>query len=185
MPKRRRGERREFNYTYTLPLRWNQEINGSVVVIPLPHDKCDLPCHVIVPKCTAERSAFGKRHNDLGDNSDCKGDALSLCAWCMLLLRKERKIERIGDWGRKREKKSCLLILLETVPLASSDKNGWFLLRALASYLPSHISLLTEEGHLCTSRRMGEPHCSYFESGGWIRGWEWSCGFKGEGKNQR
>lgn len=109
MPKRRRGERREFNYTYTLPLRWNQEINGSVVVIPLPHDKCDLPCHVIVPKCTAERSAFGKRHNDLGDNSDCKGDALSLCAWCMLLLRKERKIERIGDWGRKRERKKLFI----------------------------------------------------------------------------
>lgn len=109
MPKRRRGERREFIYTYTLPLRWNQEINGSVVVIPLPHDKCDLPCHVIVPKCTAERSAFGKRHNDLGDNSDCKGDALSLCAWCMLLLRKERKIERIGDWGRKREKKKLFI----------------------------------------------------------------------------
>lgn len=110
---------------------------------PLPHDKCDFQCHLIAQKCTAKRSAFRKRQNDSGDIGDSRGDALFLY-WCM-------KEEMEVGWDKEVKREGVFIDTAANFLLASSDKNGWFLLRALALYLPSHISLLTEEGHLCVA----------------------------------
>ena len=58
----------------------------------LPHDKCDFQCHLIAQKCTAERSDFRKRQNDLGDIIDSRGDArsLSLSLLIYAVTQKER-----------------------------------------------------------------------------------------------
>lgn len=73
---KRDGRREEFNNTYThvALIRRNK---WQPVIHPSPLDKYDSRCHSAPPECTAERSAFRKGPNDLGDIGDSGGDVLS------------------------------------------------------------------------------------------------------------
>lgn len=107
------------------PSRWNAENKWQPGIHPLPHDKCDFQCHLIAQKCTAERSAFRKRQNDLGDISDSRGDAHSLSLLMYAVAQKERKIRKKRRWRQdeiKKWKKSCLLILLQIFPWPALTK---------------------------------------------------------------
>lgn len=75
---------------------------------PLPCDKCDFQSHLMAQKCTAERSAFRKRQNDLGDIRDSRGDAPSLSVLMYAVALKERdgkkkrwRKDEIKKWGKK------------------------------------------------------------------------------------
>ena len=106
----RGGRGGEFNHTYTFPSRWKSRNKWQSGRHPLPRDKCDFQSHLIAQKCTAERSAFRRRQNDLGDISDSRGDAPSLSVLMYAVAvnggEKDRKKRRwrygeIKKWGEK------------------------------------------------------------------------------------
>lgn len=147
----REASREEFNHTYVLPLEWNREINGSLVAVsyfvisvtfntpwwPQNIQQRGQPSDTVIEEIEAAEVVFLcfiHRYSD-ADQDGKKGDG---------------KIRKWGGKGGGRGWQSTNTAA--NFPRASSDKNRWFLLRALALYLPSHISLRTEEGHFCTGR---------------------------------
>lgn len=143
---------------------------------PFPRDKCDFQCHLIAQKCTAERSAFRERQNDLGDISDSWGDAPSLCppslaadvCRCPDRKRRRQKGEEMEvGWDKemgKKKKKAVYWYCCKFSPGQLWQK--WMIFIKSLGFVSSISYISPNRGRPSLySRRKGVSHRSYFEHG--------------------